>query len=408
MSAPIGDAKSGGVGTLPPPQEQKTGRAKDQSQSGNTSPPKSGVAGLSGPAVSTLPAAQNTNAAPSLSAASPAAALVANCRDVDDVVKVLEGLTSRNQGAYAAEVVNRALLRFGNADDVNKLAKAVGDNSALRPIVVEHILRRAAELESKSTPENRDRSDGSHHQACAYVLAALKGMPGEELGSLIAQKLSPKEGERLAKTLDVRNPPSVNGVLSQARHQILSALNSVPRTDTTGAVVQTLYLRMLPEDTITYCPPLAESLAKALAREFYPRSELAITAAAEKERLQAFLQRPKGAALMLTGTEERRQRVLGALQRYPGFNVKTFEHHRELWVIEPTFAHALAEGIVPADAPDRKALVQGIGKILATEQGQEIRFGWYGFDHKINLAARIEAMQAIIDNGGTSGMIIRR
>jgi hypothetical protein len=198
MSAPIGDAKSGGVGTLPPPQEQKTGRAKDQSQSGNTSPPKSGVAGLSGPAVSTLPAAQNTNAAPSLSAASPAAALVANCRDVDDVVKVLEGLTSRNQGAYAAEVVNRALLRFGNADDVNKLAKAVGDNSALRPIVVEHILRRAAELESKSTPENRDRSDGSHHQACAYVLAALKGMPGEELGSLI---MSPKEGERLAKRL---------------------------------------------------------------------------------------------------------------------------------------------------------------------------------------------------------------
>jgi hypothetical protein len=35
MSAPIGDAKSGGdIGTLPPPQEQKTGRAKDQSQSG--------------------------------------------------------------------------------------------------------------------------------------------------------------------------------------------------------------------------------------------------------------------------------------------------------------------------------------------------------------------------------------
>jgi len=59
------------------------------------------------------------------------------------------------------------------------------------------------------------------------------------------------KGELLAKTLDVRNPSGLNGILSQARHQILSALNSVPRTDTTGAVVQTLYLLMLPEDTTT-------------------------------------------------------------------------------------------------------------------------------------------------------------
>src|SRR5262245_16117648 len=405
MFGSIGDAQNGGgVGTLPPPQEPKTlGRANDQGQSGKVSPPKSGVAGLSGPAVSTLPDAQNTNAAPSLSTASPAAALVANCRDVEDVVKVLQGLTSRNQGAYAAEVVKLALLRFGNADHINKLAKAARDNPALRPIVVEHILHRAAELESKSTPKNRETLDGPHHQACAYVLAALEGMQGEELGALIAQKLSPKEGERLAKTLDVRNPSGLNSILSQARHQILSALNSVPRTDTTGAVVQTLYLLLLPEDTITYCPPLAESLAKALAREFYPQS--AITAAAEKERLQAILQRPEGAALMLTGTEERRQRVLGALQRYPELNVKTFEHHNGPWVTEPTFAHALAEGIVPANAPDRKALVQRIGEILATEQGQEIRFGWYGFDKTINLAFRMEAMQAIIDNGITAEVL---
>src|SRR5262245_40235332 len=156
MSGPIGDAQSGGgVGTLPPPQEQKTlGRANDQGQSGNVSPPKYGVAGLAGPAVRTLPDAQNTNAAHYLSTASPASALVANCRDVDDVVKVLQGLTSRNQGAYAAEVVKLALLRFGNADHINKLAKAARDNPALRPIVVEHILHRAAELESKSTPKN--------------------------------------------------------------------------------------------------------------------------------------------------------------------------------------------------------------------------------------------------------------
>lgn len=109
---------------------------------------------------------------------------------------------------------------------------------------------------------------------------------------------------------------------------------------------------------------------------------------------------------MLTGTEERRQRVFGALQKY-NFTVETFEHHSGPWVIQPTFAHALTEGLVPADAPNRAALVQRIGEILATEQGQEIRFGWYGFDKKINLAGRMEAMQAIIDNGITAEVLKR-
>src|SRR5262245_59625260 len=223
----------------------------------------------------------------SLSAASPAN-LIANCHDVDDVVKVLKGLTSRDQQAYAADVVKLALQRFEYAGHINKLAEAVRDNPALRLIVVEQILHRAAVLESKSTPENRDEPRGPHNQAGAHVLAALKGMPGEELGALIAQKLSPKEVELLAKILDVRNSPGVNGILSQARHQILSALNSVPRTDTTGAVVQTLYLLILPEDTLTYCPPLAGSLAEALGREFYPQPQSVTAAATEKRRLQAF------------------------------------------------------------------------------------------------------------------------
>ena len=440
MSGPIGDARSGDVETLFSQEQKASGQEESSATTSGARQPTSGLAGLSCPpvrtlpdaqpadpflfgtnvsganaqnqdgvcysqpprsAAQTLPAVQNTNAAPSLSAASPAA-LIANCHDVDDVVKVLKGLTGRDQQHYAVDVVNLALRRFGDVDQINKLAEAVKNNPALRPIVVEQLVHRAAELESKSTRENRGMLDGPHHQACAYVLAALKAMDGEALGALIAQKLSPKEGEWLARTLDVQNPSGVNGLLSQARQQLLSALNSVPRTDTTGAVVQTLYLLMLPEDTIIYCPPLAASLATALGREFYPQPELARTAAAEKERLQAFLQRPEGAALMLTGTQERRQRVLGTLQKNPAFNVKTFEHHDGPWVIEPTFAHALAEGIVPANAPNREALAQHIGEILATEQGQEIRFGWYGFDKKINLEARIETMQAILDNGITA------
>ena len=317
MPGPVGDARGGDArgGDVEPlfPQEQKaSGREESSATTSGPRQPTSGVAGLSCPPVrtlpdvqpaatfffanaqnqdgvcsappprsdaQTLPAVQNTNAAPSLSAASPAA-LIANCHDVDDVVKVLKGLTGRDQQRYVVDVVNLALRRFGDVDHINNLVEAVKNNPALRPIVVEQLVHRAAELESESTPENRDTLDGPHHQACAYVLAALKAMHGEELGALIAQKLSAKEGEWLAKTLDAQNPSGVNGFLSKARHQLLSALNSVPRTDTTSAFVKTLYLLMSPEDTIIYCPPLAASLATALGREFYPQPEFARTAAA--------------------------------------------------------------------------------------------------------------------------------
>ena len=39
MSAPIGDAKSGGVGTLPPPQEQKRGARKTKANLGTRARP---------------------------------------------------------------------------------------------------------------------------------------------------------------------------------------------------------------------------------------------------------------------------------------------------------------------------------------------------------------------------------
>jgi hypothetical protein len=115
------------------------------------SPLRSGLAGLSCPAVITLPDVQVTPNSPAavflsganaqdqdgvcaqpplpaaqttLSAASPAT-LIANCHNVDDIVKVLEGLTGPDQQDYATAVVNLALLRFGGLDDIEPLAEAV-------------------------------------------------------------------------------------------------------------------------------------------------------------------------------------------------------------------------------------------------------------------------------------------
>jgi hypothetical protein len=206
MPAPIGNARDGDVETLVP-QEQKASSEASSATTSGPSQTKSGLVGMSCPGVITLPdaqpatnflfgtnvsganaqnqsgvcyvqppqlaaqtlpasAAQNTNAAPSISAATPAA-LIANCHDVDDVVKVLEGLTGPDQQPYAVDVVNLALRRFDGVDDIKNLTGAVRDNARLHRLVVEQVLHRAAELEQKSTPENRDALDGPHRQACA-------------------------------------------------------------------------------------------------------------------------------------------------------------------------------------------------------------------------------------------------
>jgi uncharacterized protein DUF4781 len=320
-----------------------------------------------------------------------------SAQDIVAELEALKPLSQENQ-IYLISRTFPASSALATSED---LAKALQNKPDIRNVFTKWLLSRAAELESKSTPKNRDTSGSPHSQAGLFTLAALKVMQGhdEELGALIAQ-MSPKDGEFLASTLGAQNPLYIKSdILVEAHHQLLSALNSVPRTDTTGAMVQTLYLQIHPED-IKNCSALAASLAKALGREFNPQPHLGRTAAAEKDRLQAFLQNPDGAALMLGGSDKRKQRVLGALQKYPAvFTVKTFEHHQGPWVLEPKLANVLAEGLFPSDAPNRKALVAQVGEILATPQGQQLWFeGMYGFDPKVAPAAKLEAMQAIIDN----------
>jgi hypothetical protein len=305
-----------------------------------------------------------------------------------DIVAELEALKPLSQDNQIY-LISRAFPASSALATSEELVKALQDKPDIRNVFTKWLLARAVERESKSTPQNRETPGSPHHQAGLFALAALKVMQGhdEELGALITQK--PKDGEFLASALGAQNPLYFeSSLLVDARHQLVSALNSVPRTETIGAIVQTLYLQIRPED-IKNCPALAASLAKALAREFYPQPEFGRTVAAEKDRLQAFLQNSDGRELMLGGSDERKQRVLSALQKYPAaFTVQTFEHYQGPWVLEPKLANALAEGLFPADAPNRKALVAQVGEILATPQGQQLRFeGMYGFDPKVDPAA---------------------
>lgn len=284
---------------------------------------------------------------------------------VTAIVAELEALSRDKPISEANQIylISRAFPASSALATSEELVKALQDKPDIRNVFTKWLLSRAVERESKNTPQNRETAGSPHNQAGLFALAALKVMQGhdEELGALITQK--PKDGEFLASALGAQNPLYIkSSLLVDARHQLLSALNSVPRTETTGAIVPTLYLQIRPED-IKNCPALAASLAKALAREFYPQPHLGRTAGAEKDRLQAFLQTPDGAELMLGGSDERKQRVLGALQKYPAaFTVQTFEHHQGPWVLEPKLANALAEGLFAADAPNRKALVAQVGK----------------------------------------------
>jgi hypothetical protein len=166
---------------------------------------------------------------------------------VTAIVAELEALSRDKPISEANQIylISRAFPASSALATSEELVKALQDKPDIRNVFTKWLLSRAVERESKNTPQNRETAGSPHNQAGLFALAALKVMQGhdEELGALITQK--PKDGEFLASALGAQNPLYIkSSLLVDARHQLLSALNSVPRTETTGAIVPTLYLQI--------------------------------------------------------------------------------------------------------------------------------------------------------------------
>jgi Domain of unknown function (DUF4781) len=298
-----------------------------------------------------------------------------------DLCDALKGLSKPGQ----RYLISCALDRLGVSGS-RDLAQRLQGDADLRGVVAAALLNRAIGLEDRSEGGNGALdTDNPHNYARGYALDALIAMRGDDqgLGQLLSS-MPPKRAELFARALGMADEP---GLLAEERNQVLNALNRVPQTKATSAVVQNLYVQTSPDD-IARTPRLADSLARALTREWYP--DRAATAAPEvkqhneearhKEgsRLKNLMETSQGARLLFGGSQVWKQDVLCAVRRFPLITAQTLAYYRDNPAKWPVITRALAYVLVPADTPDRDAAIERLSDILQTDQGRKFRYGALG------------------------------
>jgi hypothetical protein len=293
---------------------------------------------------------------------------------------------------------SRNLIPFSRVGDLVRLV--LRDAPTLHAVVAERLMNCA--INSQRRLEGDGTLDDPHNQARACALHALDAMRGNdrELGQLVA---SLEDGALFGQALGNGNR-SDSGLMSEARNRVLAALNSVPHTETTSAVVGTLCSQTVPTD-IWRTPRLADNIATALAREWHldeagkiPAEEHRLSELAEKKRLEDLMEARQGVQLLFGGLPDRNLTTLLTIQYSSRITAQALAGDTGEWVKNPVVAGAIADRLVPSDAPDRGATVKRLADILAIDNGQQLLFGQYGFDHNIPDAARAEALQAMLSD----------
>ena len=126
-------------------------------------------------------------------------------------------------------------------------------------------------------PAGNGSVDDPHSQARAYALDALRAVSGElsqtptDYAPLrqTLEGLGPAAAAQFAQALNPSGPGNRQIINSKAQDRILAAMNAGPHTQTTGAVVQTIFAQTLPS-AFHALPSMQQHMAKALAREWYP------------------------------------------------------------------------------------------------------------------------------------------
>jgi hypothetical protein len=307
---------------------------------------------------------------------------------------------------------SRNLIPFSRVGDLVKRVRH--DAPTLQRVVAERLMNCA--INSQRRLEGDGSLDDPHNQARACALHALDAMHGNrELGQLVS---SLEDGALFGQALGNGNR-FYNGVMSEARNRVLAALNSVPHTET-SAVVGTLCSQTVPTDI---SPRSAESIATALAREWRPDSpenaapevkqQNEETRYNEKKRLKDLMESRQGVQLLFGGSPDRNLTTLLTIQNSPltiqnrpRITAQALAHDAGEWIKSPVVAQAMADRLVPSDAPDRGATVTRMAGILAIDQGQQLLFGQYGFDDRIAAAARTEALQALLSDSSITAQTL--
>src|SRR5262249_22820272 len=192
---------------------------------------------------------------------------------VDDFVTVLKEQSAPDHQGY---VVHLALLRFMELGSIDDFTEQCRDTPGLRTIVAEQLFLAA----TRPGGVQQRRSEFAARYA-ANVVAAL---PQKELGTFLSAR-SKDDGVLFAQALlgnhSRRNMVSLPGTAGMdhrsARNieRVRIAWTETRATPTTGAIVESLCLQMLPTDFVPRLayekPPLSSrNVAKAVANLWYP------------------------------------------------------------------------------------------------------------------------------------------
>jgi hypothetical protein len=168
-------------------------------------------------------------------------------------------------------------------------------------VVAESLAAKAAALMQR--PAGNGSADDPRSQARAYALDALQAVSGElsqaptDYAPLrqTLEGLGPAAAARFVQALHPSGPGNSQIINSRAQDRILAAMNAGPHTQTTGAVVQTIFAQTLPS-AFHALPSMQQHMARALAREWYPDNP--IKRIAETTRLAGILAVAQGQQLL--------------------------------------------------------------------------------------------------------------
>jgi hypothetical protein len=174
-------------------------------------------------------------------------------------------------------------------------------------VVAESLAAKAAAL--MQCPAGNGSVDDPHRQARAYALDALQAVSGElsqtptDYAPLrqTMEGLGPAAAARFVQALNPSGPCNSQIINSKAQDRILAAMNTGPHTQTTGAVVQTIFAQTLPS-ALHALPSMQQHMAKALAREWYPDNP--IKRIAETNRLAGILAVVQGQHLLFGSDDD--------------------------------------------------------------------------------------------------------
>jgi hypothetical protein len=273
-----------------------------------------------------------------------------------------------------------------------KIAGLLGLSPEDRLYLARALMSRAVELQSRPLPKGDGRPMKDPHIQARFLAWEVVNSKGQDWGRLLAG-LPPGVFESFLQVFagPLKNSEAVSDQ-AKAIGRILTALNSAALTkankEAVGNAVETIWMQAGPS-WLAKEPALIHQLALAMAYHWYlPDNPDA--ANEEAARLEGLVR--TAPELLLGGSDWRKLAVLTALYQSRSITAETLERFEGEALQNPAVALALAQVLVPQDAPSRDMTVLRVAGIFGTPKGSGVFFG----QEDVPLDAKLKVRGVII------------